>query len=474
MNQVFDNFPSVALLQILARGSLKQNLPKAVRLWVILRSLYGGSNDPVYLNLPEKFTYKQWRNQFFIIDNSKQHIDRDKIPSLHHKDCRCAIALADWLFNLELSPANMLHISEQEWKESFFQMYSLSENQLDTLLSSGSEGRLFGVTGKNIQQNHFQTLMELGWLEWSKNDEGDDAYAKVKDVPQLFINGFGKDYRLIPQTLTGFITQQHMTDILDDYLDPINNTQRFFVHLDYVVSKQNVETVEKHTEKLKTIWAKNPVPPLKISYQSASNWLEENPHIIYPICIYYFQRAAYLCAFGEKPKTKNIGWYNYRLDNLKKLEELDWNNPQIPSDLRQKYITNKLTSPEYIQQQMQEAWGFDFYRQPALMLLRFEPNFHEAYIQNSFRHHTFRRLNSTEQVKKIIDQSAKNLDQKAMLMKIVSDYPDDAYYKVNYRLDENNIIMRLRAWGPNVEVLLPLELRDRMARDLRQTWQLYQ
>ncbi|WP_302480962.1 hypothetical protein [Nostoc sp. TCL240-02] len=34
-------------------------------------------------------------------------------------------------------------------------------------------------------------------------------------------------------------------------------------------------------------------------------------------------------------------------------------------------------------------------------------------------------------------------------------------------------MMRLRAWEPKVEVLLPGELRSRMANDIQETWKLY-
>lgn len=63
MRPQFTYPPTVGFLQILALGSLKQNLPKAIRLWVILRSLYGNDSDEVKLNLGEHFTYEEWRNQ---------------------------------------------------------------------------------------------------------------------------------------------------------------------------------------------------------------------------------------------------------------------------------------------------------------------------------------------------------------------------------------------------------------------------
>ena len=60
--QLFRDPPCVELLQWLARGSLKQNLARAVRLWVWLRLLYG--DESVRLDLRDSFTYAQWRDTF--------------------------------------------------------------------------------------------------------------------------------------------------------------------------------------------------------------------------------------------------------------------------------------------------------------------------------------------------------------------------------------------------------------------------
>lgn len=62
---IFSDPPSVELLQWLARRSLKQNLSRAVRLWVWLRLLYGDESE--HLNLKEPFTYTQWRDAFLVL-----------------------------------------------------------------------------------------------------------------------------------------------------------------------------------------------------------------------------------------------------------------------------------------------------------------------------------------------------------------------------------------------------------------------
>ncbi|MEL7246640.1 MAG: TIGR03985 family CRISPR-associated protein, partial [Cyanobacteria bacterium J06573_2] len=101
-------------------------------------------------------------------------------------------------------------------------------------------------------------------------------------------------------------------------------------------------------------------------------------------------------------------------------------------------------------------------------------DYDKRYIQDTFRHHTFKSIKSPEQVAQIIYQYANNPQEEILLNKILDKHPDDAYYTVKYRDNDNNIVMRLLAWGANVEVLLPMELRERIARSIRQTYQFYQ
>jgi CRISPR-associated protein (TIGR03985 family) len=121
------------------------------------------------------------------------------------------------------------------------------------------------------------------------------------------------------------------------------------------------------------------------------------------------------------------------------------------------------------------------------MLLRFEQDFYSRYIINSFRHETFTFINGKADFKKFIREYAPNQTENEFLVKILESlpsHPDDdeypyAYYSADFRIDElnlidNNVMMRLRAWGPKLEVLLPLDLRSRIAKDIEDTWKLYQ
>jgi len=507
MRPQFDYLPSVELLRLLAQGNnLKQHLPKAVRLWVILRSLYGTDTDEVKLTLGENFTYQEWRNQFFnqtVKLNPKDKTEevyhkRDEIPPLHDADCWCAKTLQYWIFDSGLC------IPKDEWQKSFLQVYPMEVDELEIFLCSGNlpkkqknskkqqknspsaitpskrqenyappfpAGRLFAVTGRNLEDHDFQTLIELDWLEPQKSEDGSivkHQYCKIQKFPDINIFQLNMD--------TGnFITQADLTAISDTYSQPINGIQRFLMQIEYVVSQDGIDRIGEWKDELKKFWEKTPVPPISIMYDSASLGIE-GKRIVYPVCLYYFQRAPYLCAFGQKPKKKTeIGWHNYRLDRIQEIIELDWENLTIPALLRQ-HCQKQPLLPEYIQQKMAEAWGFDFYQDSQLMLLRFEREFHDSYIQDSFRHETFKQIKSPQDFPKLMREFDRIPEAKKRLKEISQIFPDDqyAYYHTKYRVNDNNVIMRLRAWGQNVEVLLPFELRDRMAEDIEKTCQLYQ
>jgi len=104
--QTFTDIPQIELLQWLARGTLKQNLLRAIRLSAWLRSLYGEGQDSVLLD--NGFTFADWRNAFF----TSTHPKGEAIPELHDPNCDCAKTTANWLFDSNTG------LSEREWKRS--------------------------------------------------------------------------------------------------------------------------------------------------------------------------------------------------------------------------------------------------------------------------------------------------------------------------------------------------------------------
>jgi len=64
--------------------------------------------------------------------------------------------------------------------------------------------------------------------------------------------------------------------------------------------------------------------------------------------------------------------------------------------------------------------------------------------------------------------------QREKLLATVNCASEDVYYKLCYRVGDHNVIMRLRSWGPNVEVILPGDLRAQIKEYLEKNCKLYQ
>jgi CRISPR-associated protein (TIGR03985 family) len=464
--------PSVALLQWLARGSLKQNLLQAIRLWVWLHLLYGPKNRR--LVLPESFTYAEWRDAFF----SESHPKTDEKPTLHNINCPCAKLTATWLFadNGHLTQttwerslshpdrSRWLHQQIQEFEQALRQHGALPQD-FKTLLNT----RLFDRTGRSLR-NDLKILVEIHWL---KQDA--QRYARVETFPVHPIASpetTEAGARLAVPDLD-FFTQPDLAAIADTLAQDLNGSHRFFIHVDYVVPSQHIDRVDEWQAQLRDIWLQIPVPPLKLHYYSVKLqhiW----SGIIYPVCIYYYRRGPYLCGFGQFPDANDgsLNWRNYRLDRIHSLTRLNWDDSAIPATLRQYYTHDTLPSPDEIQLRMSEAWGFDYYQPSQLLLLRFEREWNERYIKNSLRHPTF-ELISYAHVEKLIRQQLQGRQQSKLLKVWRSRSEQDAYYQAHYRQGDPNVWQRLRAWRPHVEVLLPWELRQQFAQEVNQEGQFY-
>jgi CRISPR-associated protein (TIGR03985 family) len=134
-----------------------------------------------------------------------------------------------------------------------------------------------------------------------------------------------------------------------------------------------------------------------------------------------------LCAYGSTPRGE-INWYKYRLDRIisKRLES---------------YVKGSL--------------GLRFYKETALMVLRFDRTFHQSYMQGISIHHTCTAID-IDRAATLIKQYTPNPEHRSALLQILQSRPtDDAYYQVTYRVTDYYPLRWLRALGSEVEILLP-------------------
>ena len=452
----------VSLLQWLAKGPLKHNLPQAARLWVWLHLFYGSEDQR--LPLPSVFTYTDCRETLF----TASHPGSDKIPTQHDDRCSCQKSLAAWLFSPQLNdtPSQWRAWQEENDEEisQIIQQWILALQQIaalpDAIESLLRECQPFAVTRRTLS-NDLKRLHQLGWLRLAET-----GYQKVVHWP---------DYPTAPAPReVSFLIQPDLAEIAANLSEKIGEQRRFFVHTDYVVPQAGHDRVEDWQADLTELWQQTPVPPVQLSYWSAA-LLERCEVVVYPVCIYYYRRGPYLCAWGQVPDQaiQTPDWRNYRLDKIHRITPLSWQHQAVPAALQQAHQQHQLPVPEEIQIRMSEAWGFDYYQPIERLLVRFDTEWDERYIRNSLRHNTFKRI-SYEAAQALIHQSPANLPRQKLLTLLAKRDPEDAYYQALYRHNDPNVRQRLRAWRPHIEVLLPWALRQSFAQEVAKEKEFYE
>lgn len=467
LETLFDYPPTVNLLEYLVPAVLgqKENLRKSVRLWVILRSLYGDLSAEFSIKDDGWFSNAQWRDTFL------QFKQRTK-------------TIRQWLFE------DSIAVNESQWKKAFTQRYGIGSDQLDLLLGDGAKQGAsvpFEVNDRTLR-NDFITLENLGWLK-ATGTGTQRRYCKVSQFPDLHCIAPSTEI-----TTTHFIPNDLAT-VVDHFPQPINGIQRFILDVEYIIHQSISQQVDRFLQILKQSWQQTPVPPIRMTYRSIRHYDTEFDLIVYPVCVYYFQRAPYLFAFGQFPhqgseqRPSAPNWYDYRLDRILSLEVLNWDNPLLPptwfskSRLRStsKNSLNDIPrlfaekTPAFVEQQVAAALGIEIHRPIAPLLLRFDRYFYGNYIAETERAKLFTEL-KFDQAEKRFQSDLKVAETGLSLTRLFRDRPhhqSDVFCLTDHRLGDNNVVMRLRAWGPRVEVLLPLSLRQRMSDDMQETWKLY-
>jgi CRISPR-associated protein (TIGR03985 family) len=471
VNTLFKDYPDCKLLQKLANGSLdqSQNLTRAIRLWALLRWLYSENS---YTTLAGNFSYANWREAFF----TATHKDEKQSDILNHQDsnCACTKTTRQWLLELE--------VSIDEWQNFLHTQIPIAESEIEKLL----EDRLFAQVRKSLQSD-FDLLVSRNYLQRIESNTGRSKYyQRVEKLP-----GLNKTQNINNKTNLSMRKQAYLADTLGlfSFLDPNlpvlaeefseneidEDNHRIFLYVDYVVpeSSPTQDAVDEIQSQLQEIWDTGKIPPLLLTYHSAhQNQVKEC--VIYPVCIYFMERAKYLCAYGTTPKG-DINWYKYRLDRIlsERIEILDWQDIRVPQILREISEKHQLPTPKAINRKLKEAWGCDFYKEKSLMILRFPQDFHERYIDGISIHDTFTKIDYEATVN-LIQQHVLDREHQEGILKILQSRPStDAYYRVNYRVTDYYVIRWLRALGSQVEVLFPWDLRQEITREIQDMFNLY-
>ena len=445
MTAIFDALPTIELLIYLTPSSglsQPENLAKSIRLWSIARSLY---SENAHFSTIEQFNPSQWLDHYYP----------DGLPEQ-------SIAMI-----LTASGSNL-----EDWSRDYCQHYPQAAPALPmTLLNNPFD------VGDRTLRNDFKTLAELGWLQIIGKDK-QRKYQLVSRLPYLkpSISEVISTEQLIPNELTL---------VADPFFGPIQGEQRFILDIENVMSSDLSGRLSMLVRQLKTLWQSEVVRPIRLIYQSARLFQEQYEIITYPVCIHYCQRAPYLFGFGQTPGTieaeqPNLTeWYDYRLDHILSIEPIGWED--VPSSWRPRAWSGVGVPPRFVDKTPQRVLnevgaglGFEIYRPLEKLLLRFDRYFYANYIEGTEREKLFTPI-TWEQTERMW-KGDRSVPSGVILEQVFqgrSVQKNDMFCLIDHRVGDNNVVMRMRAWGHNVEVLLPWSFRERMREDLTKNQSFY-
>lgn len=476
-----------------AKKCFDDNIKKAFRYYTEIISFYDDLLDiPIFQNRdkltksPKKeFTQSNWKEDLsdFLADKTIEKlleifgVDKEKWLDEFKNGGYCRELTEEVAIDiLNLVPFDMI----QEEVENKFNKIRTFNNDFPGLVKRG-------FLGRNQEQKYYYKL----------------SFETIQSKFRTFAGSSDLDTEL--QNIV-------YDDLLTSTAESLKDEERFFIKFQHILNKNNLDKVGDIIDQLKRNWQEGN-SLIMINYQSSSQQKEVSL-IIYPITLFYNQRAIYLTGYGPTPghQTK-INYYNYRLDHLTKLfnnqyifpvdwdedKYLDWKHKEDPDDEKLPHILCDLLEDqnnikqwrqEQVYSQLSQALGIDLERKIQTMLLRFPQQFHQDYIQDSQRHETFQPLEFKNDISRFISKLKAKLSgnqaeippgDQDLIKRVVEANPKDAYYTMNYRHGEHggynvepDVIMRLRAWGHNVEVLYPADLRKRMKEDYQKAWDIYQ
>jgi len=483
ISAIFAGSPSVAFLHWLVQGNLASSMSRAIRFWVILGLIYG--DDPDRL-LPDVFRYPDLRDRLF----ASSHPTSDKLKAEHFLEgcgnplCICDRSIGDWLL--------------KEWNSEVQVLTGFSAERLEVERSQLP----FATVHRSIRAD-LEKLAQLGWLK--SGTGGEFRRLATELLPQMPLTLIESSSVMHPSVFDALTPRQGLDLLvaletlsmvqpnLELLIEPLsvkiladanrdrlkdgqgdNLAQRTFVHFDYILSDAVQDRVDDYHQQLEDLWHTHDAGVVQFKYEmvrrsQASGAMDSRLRAVtvlitaYPVCIHYLRRAKYLSAYGVDPDGK-FGWHNYRLDRVVSpdLTVLAWGDRAVPRELRELRNGGNLPTSQQVEAELQKAWGFRFYDEPQLLLMRFDADFARWYVDQTVRHPTFKPI-AFAKIPLLLERAIASVAEREKILAILSGCDEgDRYFQVWIRADDINIVQRLRDWRPNGEVLAPLSLRRRM------------
>lgn len=480
--------PTPSILQWLSAGQFANRFHRAVRLWVMLHRLYG-SDAPWADRLPHPFAYGDLRDRLFTPGHpiSETLKAQEMVYECAGKNCICGQSVHTLILENDCIP------DPQQWITETLHHTGMSADDLELFVDECP----FATVHRSIRDD-LKLLGELGWLvpqsrgkyccvPPSRHPTPPFADYSMAGFPQLstkqlwdMMHGL-EAIAFAQPSLEPIIqalwehTHSPTPSLTPSPTSPLPSPQkRIFIDFDDILTeetRERVDTLQSEIEEL--CWQHSDGGVIQFDYWLAKTQKMCRP-TVYPVCLHYTRRAKYLSAYGVDPEGA-IAWHNYRLDRIHSdhLTVLAWGDPTVPHDLRLCRNSGTLPSPGMVQAALNDAWGFNFYLEKQLLIMRFSPFFAQEYVENTRRHPTFRAIAFNDIPNLVRHEVSDPMEQATLLQILQRKSPNDAYYCGWVRVGDMNVTMRLRDWRSNGEVIAPIALRQQMIQEAQQELESY-
>jgi len=469
---MFDDSPSPALLQWLSGGQFASRWLRSLRLWWLLNQIYGVESHWATA-LPQPFRYGALRDRLFAPSHGTDETRSasDLSAGCRGTECVCQRSLRHFLINSSLSQ------SLTAWVQDTAQRTGLAIATIEASLDRAP----FAVTHRSLRAD-LALLATQGWLKpvsrkgYACLPQEQLPLPPLETLPSSNFAALspGQTWELLHLLESVAFVQPNLEVVIQTLWEQMTQSsrpawkpvppppRRIFLHIDYILSPETQEVVDELQQQLESLWQTPDGGVIQFE-----TWVARQQRLarvtVYPVCLHYVRRAKYLSAYGVDPDGQ-IGWHNYRLDRIRSAQVriLPWGDPQVPAVLRQQRATGTLPTPDWIERQLDAAWGFNFYLPQAWLVLRFPASFAENYVDETVRHPTFRRIAYADLLQAMEHQITDGQEQQRIRRLLEARSPQDAYYQAWVRVGDINVTMRLRDWRPQGEVMAPLSLREQM------------